>query len=66
MAERMLTVKEVAERARVSEKTVRRWLQSGRLRGRMLGGTKIGYRISESEFERFLQAPPVPTDQSSA
>ena len=50
----MLTVKEVAQRARVSEKTVRRWLQTGKLRGRMLGGTKIGYRIAESDLERFL------------
>ena len=55
-SERMLTVREVAERLRVPEQTVRRWLRDGRLRGARLGGTKLGYRIAESDVETFLEA----------
>ncbi len=52
--ERLLTVKEVALRARVNEDTVRRWLRTGHLRGRLIGGTRSGYRIPESEVDRVL------------
>jgi excisionase family DNA binding protein len=55
MTERMLTVRDVATAARVSEKTVRKWLKEGRLRGVMLGGTKIGWRINEADLQRFLR-----------
>lgn len=52
--EKLLTAGEVAERLRVSEQTVRRWLRAGRMRGSMIGGTRAGYRIPESEVDRFL------------
>jgi excisionase family DNA binding protein len=52
--DRLLTVSEVAERLRVYPETVRRWLRSGRLNGIRLGGTKLGYRIPESEVRRLL------------
>lgn len=52
--ERLLTVREVAERIRSSPQTVRRWLRQGRLRGFRPGGTKLGYRVRESDLERFL------------
>jgi excisionase family DNA binding protein len=52
--ERMLTVKEVAERLRVHVGTVRRWLEEHELRGVKLGG-QAGWRIRESEVERFLK-----------
>jgi excisionase family DNA binding protein len=45
--DRYLTVLEVAERLRVNEETVRRWVRTGRLRAVMPGGRKAGYRISE-------------------
>lgn len=45
----------VAARVRTTEDTVRRWLRQGRLKGFMPGGTKLGYRIAESELERFLR-----------
>ncbi len=54
MAETFLTVPEVAERFRVTEDTVRRWLRERRLRGFMPGGARSGYRIRESEIERFV------------
>ena len=52
--ERLLTVREVAERIRPSPQTVRRWLQQGRLRGFRPGGTKLGYRVREADLQRFL------------
>jgi len=55
--ERLLTVREVAQRIRSSPETVRRWLRQGRLRGFRPGGTKLGYRVPESELERFLSQP---------
>ena len=51
----MLTVAEVAARLKVPVAAVRRWLREGRLRGVMLGGTKLGYRISPSDLEEFIQ-----------
>jgi excisionase family DNA binding protein len=52
--QRLLTVREVAERIRSSPETVRRWLRQGKLRGFRPGGTKLGYRVPESELQRFL------------
>ena len=48
--QRLLTVREVAERLRSSPETVRRWLRQGKLRGFRPGGTKLGYRVPESEL----------------
>lgn len=50
----MLTVPEVAERTRATEDTVRRWLRTGKLRGRKLGGDRLGYRVKESDLEAFI------------
>jgi excisionase family DNA binding protein len=52
--QRLLTVREVAERLRASPETVRRWLRRGKLRGFRPGGTKLGYRVPEAELQRFL------------
>jgi excisionase family DNA binding protein len=60
--ERFLTVREVAERIRSSPQTVRRWLRQGRLRGFRPGGTKLGYRVRESDLQRFLSE----SDESTA
>ena len=54
MSERVLTVPEVAERLRINEETVRRWLRTGKIQGVRLGGTRAGYRIPESEVARLL------------
>lgn len=58
---RLMTVAEVAARVRTTPATVRRWLREGKLRGLMPGGTKLGYRVTEAELDRFLgtqeQAP---------
>jgi excisionase family DNA binding protein len=52
----LLTVPEVADRLRVSQETVRRYLRRGWLKGLVLGGRSTGYRIEEEELERFLAA----------
>ena len=54
LAERYLNVHDVAEQLSVTEDTVRRWLRDRRLRGFMPGGARGGYRIRESELERFV------------
>jgi excisionase family DNA binding protein len=70
--QRLLTVREVAERLRSSPETVRRWLRQGKLRGFRPGGTKLGYRVPESELQRFLRVsgeggvPPPDTNGGSA
>jgi excisionase family DNA binding protein len=53
--EKVLTVSEVAERLRLGEETIRRWLRQGKLHGTKLGPTSAGYRIPESEVERILR-----------
>ena len=53
--ERLLTVSDVARRLQTSEETVRRWLRSGRLRGGRPGGTRLGWRVSETEVRRFMR-----------
>ena len=53
----MLTVREAADRLRTTDVTIRRWIKAGKLRGRMPGGTKLGYLIPESEVERLLPKP---------
>ncbi len=52
--ERLLTVPQVARRLQVGVRTVQRYIREGRLHGFLLGGTKTGYRVLESEVRRFL------------
>lgn len=47
-----LTVPQVAAEMQVHEETVRRWLQSGRLKGYRPGGTKAGWRITREAIEQ--------------
>jgi excisionase family DNA binding protein len=54
VTEQLLTVQDVAFRLRITPETVRRWLRTGKLRGALLGGDKMGYRIAESEVARLL------------
>jgi excisionase family DNA binding protein len=63
LTERMLTVEQAAELLQAHQQTVRRWLRDGKLKGRMPGGTKLGYRIPESEVTRLLN--PDQADQAS-
>lgn len=52
MEERLLTPAQVADRLQVTEKTVYRWLDAGKLAGVKLGRL---WRIREENLEDFLQ-----------
>jgi excisionase family DNA binding protein len=51
--EELFTVVEIAERLKVPQRTVKRWLVSGQLRG-LKAGRK--WRVTPSAIEAFLQA----------
>ena len=48
------TVNEVAERLKVHPRTVKRWLNEGRLEGVLLGD-RAGWRISEADLAKFVE-----------
>lgn len=48
---RFLTVKNLAERCQVTERTVRNWIEGGDLRVHRLGGA---IRVSPENFEDFI------------
>lgn len=54
MQEKMYTVQEVAQQLRVSERTVRNWVERGELRVFRIG--KRGYRIPESDLLAFIES----------
>jgi len=49
--EKLFTLKETAKILRVSERTIMRYLKSGKLKASKLGQ----WRIKESDLERFLK-----------
>ena len=49
--DRLLTIKEVAKYLRVSERSVNRYIESGRLRASRIGQ----WRIKESDLEKFFK-----------
>ncbi len=53
--EQMFTIKQVARRMNVDEKTVRRWIQRGALRAINIGGLRPEYRIRPSDLEDFIE-----------
>ena len=53
MQDTWYTVEEVAERFKVKEETVRRWLRAGELVGHNFGG-RTGYRIRETDLDAFV------------
>lgn len=56
VAERFLTVPEIAERLAVQETTVRTWLKSGRLPGYLPGGRRAGWRVREGDLDQFVES----------
>ena len=63
MPEKFITVQDAAEQLQVHPQTVRLWLRQGKLRGRLIGGRKSGYRIPVSEIERLLTPDEAPVEQ---
>lgn len=65
MAEEMdelLTVREVAQRLRVDDTTVRRWIKSGALEAVTLPhkGRRQAYRVKRSTMDKLLKSPHLP------
>ncbi len=54
MTDTLLTVEEIADRLRIHEETVRRWLRAGQLKGIRLG-SKSGYRVAQADFDEFMR-----------
>jgi excisionase family DNA binding protein len=50
----VLTVKEAAARLKLNPETIRRWINSGRIKATSLGSDRAGFRIPVSEIERLL------------
>jgi excisionase family DNA binding protein len=51
MTDKLLTLKEVAKRLRVSERSIFRYIHSGKLKA-----SKIGYwRIKEEDLQQFIK-----------
>jgi len=48
-----LTANEVARRLKVHPRTVKRWLNAGLLKGKLLSD-RAGWRVSEEELRRFM------------
>jgi excisionase family DNA binding protein len=55
---RLLTVREVATRLGVNERTVRRKIEAGVLPAVRLGPGRSAIRVDADELERFLYGPP--------
>lgn len=66
MPERFITVQEAAEQLQVHPQTVRVWLRQSKLKGRLIGGRKSGYRIPVSEIDRLLSPDTYSTASETA
>lgn len=59
MISELLTISEVAEKLQVSEKTVRNWVEAGKLEAFRFGQA---YRIRTEDFDNFVEASRVNKD----
>lgn len=50
-----ITSKEIAEKLKVSPRTVNRWVKSGNLRAFKVGDKNGAYRIEREDFDRFIE-----------
>jgi len=57
-----MTVNDVAEKLQVHPRTVKRWLNDGKLKGVLLGD-RAGWRISEADFREFVADQQKATDE---
>ncbi len=55
VAERFMTVPEIASELRVPETNVRAWLRDGKLKGILLS-RKAGWRVTREDLERFIDS----------
>lgn len=55
----ILTIKQVAERLKVSERTIRNWIDKGDLKAYRFG---LQYRIDETDLNEFIKKSKVKGD----
>jgi len=53
-SERLLTANQVAEILGIHPRTVKRWIESGKLHGVWLGSDRVGWRIRKSEVDLLI------------
>jgi len=61
--EQWLTTREIAQRLKLTEYTVREWLRTGRLKGYRPGGDRAGWRVRESDLSTFLESTAGPESE---
>ena len=61
-----LTVEDMAEKLKVNEETVRRWIRAKKLQVLDLGGQRAGYRIRRRDAEEFLRQRFGPAGKAAA
>ena len=63
--ERWLTTREIAQRLKLTEYTVREWLRTGRLKGYRPGGDRAGWRVRETDLNEFMEGTAGPEGGSN-
>ena len=56
----ILTIAEIAESLRVSNRTVRNWIDSGKLKAFKFG---LQYRVNKEDFEEFIKNSEVKNEE---
>ena len=56
----ILTVADVADLLKVSDRTVRNWIEAGKLKGYRFGQA---YRIKKADFEAFIEESEIKTEK---
>ena len=56
----VLTIAEIAEQLRVSNRTVRNWIDSGKLKAFKFG---LQYRVNKVDFEEFIKNSEVKNEE---
>ncbi len=66
MNDPVLTTKEAAEKLRLHEETIRRWLKRGKLKGYMFADSS-GWRVYASSIDELIrQSEPTTTGETTA
>ena len=56
VAEQYMTLAEAAQRLRLTETTIRRWIRAGQLPAQKVGlGVSFRYRVRAADLERFTR-----------
>lgn len=62
----MLDIEDVAERLRISQGTIRRLVNEGKLRAYRIGGKRGRLRFKEEDLNRYIESALVKPDEEEA